>query len=510
MDLIIYLTIGGFIVLALGTAVGYYTRQSIAVKQSGTLEAKINTLVAEAKKEAEETVLKAKRNAVEILEEAKRDERERLRQVTLREERLSKKEELVEEKTERVDHERELLRRKAEEVKSIRQNVEVLHRDAEERLLKTADMTKEEAKTRLIKTIEQEYRADLLGAVQKLERERKEELERKSFQIMTAAIQRYARSHVAEVTTSVVNLADNELKGRIIGREGRNIRALERATGVEIIVDDTPGAITLSAFDPIRREVAKITLEKLLADGRIQPARIEEKVEEAREELKKRLQRAGEEACYEVGILDLPQPVVHLLGRLSYRTSFGQNVLLHSIEATHLAGMLAYELGAHVDVAKKGALLHDIGKAVDHEIQGTHVELGRKILEKYGVGEAVIHAMEAHHEEYPFATPEAFIVTAAEAISAARPGARKDTVENYIKRLEDLERIANAHAGTERSYAIQAGRELRVFVQPERIDDYGALEMARTIAKRIEEELKYPGEIKVNVIRETRAVEYAR
>lgn len=496
--------------MAAGAAAGYWARQSIAAKQAGTLEAKITALVTEARKEAEETVLKAKNKAVEILEEAKRDERERLRQVTLREERVVKKESAVDAKNERLEHDQEALRRKAEEVRALRQKVEALYTEAEAKVLSVAGLTKEEARATLLKSVEQAYRSELAATVQKLERERHDELEQRAFAIMTAAIQRYARTHVADATTSVVNLPDNELKGRIIGREGRNIRALERATGVEIIVDDTPGAITLSAFDPIRREIAKITLEKLLSDGRIQPARIEEKVEEAREELKKRIQKAGEEACFEVGVIDLPQPVVHLLGRLAWRTSFGQNVLLHSIEAAHLSGMLASELGANADIAKKGALLHDIGKAVDHEIQGTHVELGRKILQKYGVSQAVIHAMEAHHEDYPFATPEAYIVTAAEAISAARPGARKDTVENYIKRLEDLERIANAHEGTERSFAIQAGREIRVLVVPEKVDDYGALQMARNIAKRIEEELKYPGEIKVNVIRETRAVEYAR
>lgn len=510
MDPTTLLTIGGFVMLGVGTALGYYARQRLAIKQAGTLEAKINKRVSDVKKEAEETILEAKHTAVAILEEAKREERERLRQVVVREERLTKKEETTEERSGRVEKQEEALARKVQEVKTLRQRADALRQEAEAELIKIGGYTKEQARDLLLKAVETERRNELVGIVQKLERERKNDLEYRALAIMTAAIQRYARSHVAEVTTSAVNLTDDELKGRIIGREGRNIRALERATGVEIIVDDTPGAITLSAFDPIRREIARIALEKLLLDGRIQPARIEEKVEEAREELKKRIQKAGEEACYEVGVLDLPQPIVHLLGRLQYRTSFGQNVLLHCIEATHIATMLAHELRANVEVAKKGALLHDIGKAIDHEVQGTHIELGRKILEKYGIAEPVIQAMESHHEDYPFASPEAFIVTAADAISAARPGARKDTVENYVKRLEDLERIANAEEGSERSYAIQAGREIRVFVLPERVDDYGALVMARNIAKRIEDELKYPGEIKVNVIRETRAIEYAR
>jgi ribonuclease Y len=327
---------------------------------------------------------------------------------------------------------------------------------------------------------------------------------------MTTAVQRYARSHISEITTSTVNLPSDELKGRIIGKEGRNIRTLERLTGVEVIVDETPEAITLSSFDPLRREIAKTALLKLMADGRIQPARIEEKVEEAKKEVSNKVLEAGEAALYEVGILDLPKEVTMLLGRLAFRTSYGQNVLLHSIEMAHIANMLARELGANAEVAKKAALLHDIGKAVDHEIEGTHLELGRKILQKYGIDQAIVKAMESHHEDYPFSTPESLIVAAADVISSARPGARRDTVENYIKRLTELENIVNSFAGVEKSYAISAGREIRIFVQPEKIDDLRALQLAKEMAKRIESELKYPGEIKVNVIRETRAVEYAR
>ena len=362
----------------------------------------------------------------------------------------------------------------------------------------------------MLKKIEDQYRQELPSIIQKLEHERREEIEKKSLEIITAAIHRYARAHVSELTTTVFQLPNEDLKGKIIGREGRNIRTLERLTGVEVIVDETPESIVFSSFDPLRREIAKVALEKLIKDGRIQPAKIEEKVEEAKQELTRRMQSIGEQAALEVGVLDLPKEILQLLGRLHFRTSYGQNVLVHSVEMAHIAGMMARELGADAETAKKGALLHDIGKAISHEVEGTHVELGRKLLKKYSIDEAVIRAMESHHEEYPFSTPEAFIVTAADVLSAARPGARRDTVENYLKRLEELEKIVNSFEGVKNSYALSAGREIRVFVVPEKVDDFGALQMARNIAAKIQSELKYPGEIKVNVIREMRAVEYAR
>ena len=327
---------------------------------------------------------------------------------------------------------------------------------------------------------------------------------------MRVAIQRFSRSNVGEITTSFVTIPDEEMKGKIIGREGRNIRTLERLTGVDIIIDETPDTITLSSFDPIRRETAKVALEKLIKDGRIQPARIEEKVEEAKKEINEKIREAGENAVYEVGVLDLPKEIIYLLGRLNYRQSYGQNVLRHSIEAAQLAGMIAAELGVNIETAKRAALLHDIGKAIDHEVEGTHIELGRRILQKYGLSEDIIKAIEPHHEDYPFETPESYVVAAAEAISASRPGARRDTLENYLKRLEELEKLALSFEGVEKAYAIQAGRELRVFVIPEKIDDLGTLNLAKEISAKIEAELNYPGEIKVNVIRETRAVEYAR
>jgi len=344
----------------------------------------------------------------------------------------------------------------------------------------------------------------------KLEKQSADELDRKALSIMAMAIQKYSRSHVSEFTTTTVQLPNDEVKGKIIGKEGRNIRSLERLTGVELIVDDTPGAVLISGFDPVRREVAHIALEKLIADGRIHPARIEETVEEAKKEIDNKIKEAGEAAAYDAGISGLHPKLLYILGRLRYRYSYKQNVLVHSLEVSAIAGALAAELGANVSVAKKAGLLHDIGKAVDHEIEGTHVKIGMRILEKFGLAPEVIEAMRCHHDEYPHSSIESFIVTAADAISAARPGARKETAEKYIKRMEELEALVNSFPEVEKSYAIQAGREVRIFVSPDRIDDLGAMKLARDIAKRIEDELKYPGEIKVNVFRETRAVEFAR
>jgi ribonuclease Y len=502
--------ITGALALAGGALLGYLIRQLIAARSANSIEAKVKRQLEEAKTQVKEVLLEAKDKAVKILEDAKNQERERLAILARQEERLNLQMKKVEGKESELENSRKDLERQVNQVKTIKQEVDNLKIKSEEALQEISGLSAEEARGKLFSQIEEESKADLTLAVQKLEKNRVEELEKKAREIMTAAIQRYARSHISEITTSTVNLPSDELKGRIIGKEGRNIRTLERLTGVEIIVDETPESITLSSFDPLRREIAKMALLKLMTDGRIQPARIEEKVEEAKKEISKKVLEAGEAALYEVGILDIPKEITMLLGRLAFRTSFGQNVLLHSIEMAHIANMLARELGANADVAKKAALLHDIGKAVDHEIEGTHLELGRKILQKYGIDESIIKAMESHHEDYPFSIPESFIVAAADVISGARPGARRDTVENYIKRLTDLENIVNSFEGVEKSYAISAGREIRIFVQPEKIDDLKAMRLAKEVAKKIEEELKYPGEIKVNVIRETRTVEYAR
>ncbi|HOB89827.1 MAG TPA: ribonuclease Y, partial [Candidatus Colwellbacteria bacterium] len=397
-----------------------------------------------------------------------------------------------------------------EEIATEKSEVDNLREDLKKELVKLSGLTPQEAKEKLIKEVEDQHRSELKDLLQKFEKEKRDEVEKKSLEVITTSIQRYARSHVSDITTTSYTLPNEDLKGKIIGREGRNIRTLERLTGVELIIDEAPDTIIISSFDPMRREICRMALEKLIKDGRIQPAKIEEKVEEARLELDKRMYEIGEAAAYEAGVVDLPKEIIQLLGRLNFRTSFGQNVLSHSIEVAAIAGMIAEELGINADVTRKAALLHDIGKAIDHEVAGNHVELGIKILKKYSVDDRVITAMQSHHEDYPFSSPESFIVATADIVSAARPGARRGTLENYLKRLEDLEKIASTFEGVKNSYAISAGRELRVFVVPEKIDDFGALQLAKNIAAKIEAELKYPGDIKVNIIREVRAVEYAR
>jgi len=502
--------IAGFLALVIGIALGYFTRQTIAKKQLDTAEGKATKLTEEAEKKSQEVVLEAKSKAVTILEEAKKKELERENQITRLEERLSKREETIDKKMEEVDRGRAILEKKADEIRQIKKEVEEARKQELKRLEKIAGFSKEEAKKVLLQLTEEENRDLIAKKIKALEEGGREELDKKAKDIMTQAIQRYAGSHAADVTTSTVNIASDEIKGRIIGREGRNIKALERLTGIEIIVDDTPEAIVISGFDPIRREIAKIAIEKLVSDGRIHPTRIEEAVEYAKNEINNKIKEAGEAAAYDVGVAGLDPKLIQVLGRLRYRTSYGQNALLHSLEVAHLSGALASELGLDVALAKKAGLLHDIGKAIDHEVQGTHIEIGIKILQKFGIAKEVIDAMKAHHEDYPFESPESMVIAAADAISASRPGARKDTLENYLKRLGELEDVANSFEEVEKTYAIQAGREIRVFVKPDKIDDLGAIKLSRAIADKIEKELKYPGEIKVNVIRETRAVEYAR
>ncbi len=493
-----------------GLAIGYGVRVSIAKRLQNSLEKKAEAELESAKSEAKEIVVEAKDKASSILENANKEERDRKQELRQLEERLLKREDLLDQKLRELDNGEKSLKSKENEIKEKENDVEHLRERAVGELEKVSGLTREEARKAMFEEIETSAKQDLATSLAKLEREREEEIEKKANEIITTAIQRYSRNAIADVTTSVVGLPDEDIKAKIIGKEGRNIRAFERLTGVEVIVDETPENVVLSSFDPMRRELAKMALEKLIKDGRIHPAKIEEKVEEARQELEQRIQKIGEEAAYEVGILDLPKEIVNLLGRLNFRTSYGQNVLLHSVEMAHIAGMMATELHLNVDVAKKGALLHDIGKAVDHEVEGTHVEIGRKLLKKYGIAENVIQAMESHHEEYPYATPESYLVAAADVISAARPGARRDTLEKYIKRLEDIEKAVGSFEGVKQSYAVSAGREARVFVVPEKIDDFGALELAKKISNKIQSDVQYPGEIKVTVIREVRAVEYAR
>jgi ribonucrease Y len=496
--------------LVAGSIMGYFARQSIAKKQLNTAESKVTKLIEEAEKKSEETVLDAKKKAVNILEESKKKEQERENQIMRHEERLARREETVDRKMEEIDRGRMALEKKVEEIRRIKKEVEETRRQELKRLEKIAGLSKEAAKKILLQLTEEENRDLIAKKMKELEQGGKEDLDKKAKDIMTQVIQKYASSHAAEITTSTVSITSDEVKGRIIGREGRNIKAFERLTGVEIIVDDTPDAIVISGFDPIRREIAKISLEKLISDGRIQPTKIEEAVEFAKNEINNKIKEAGEAAAYDVGIAGLDPKLIHILGRLRYRTSFGQNALLHSLEVAHLSGALAAELGADVNIAKKAGLLHDIGKAVDHEVQGTHIEIGIKILEKFKIGKDIINAMKSHHEDFPFENLESMIISAADAISASRPGARKDTLEKYLKRLEELEAVANSFPEVEKTYAIQAGREIRVFVKPEAIDDLGAMKLTRSIADKIEKELKYPGEIKVNVIRELRVTEFAR
>ena len=496
--------------VAVGLILGYLVRRFLALRQLNSTEAKIREQLKAAKTQAEELILVAKDKAASLLEEVQREERSRKVQLERLEERLLNKEDFLDKRSLDIDGREKNIGKGLEELKEAKAKIDDLELKTVEKLEKISGLTHQQAKEQLLGNLENFHRDELAGLLQKFEKEKRDVMEKKALEVITTALQRYSRSHVADLTTSAVTLPNEELKGKIIGREGRNIRALERLTGVEVIVDETPESITISSFDPLRREIAKMALEKLIRDGRIQPVKIEEKVEEAKQELDQRIKEIGEAAAYEVSVLDLPKEITFLLGKLNYRTSYGQNVLVHSIEMAHLAGMMALELGVNVEVAKKGALLHDIGKAIDHEIEGNHVELGRKILKKYNINEEVISAMESHHEDFPFATPESFIVAAADILSTARPGARRDTLENYLRRLEDLEKLVLGFEGVKVAYAVSGGREIRIFVIPEKIDDFGALRLARDIAAKIQSELKYPGEIKVNVIREIRAVEYAR
>lgn len=505
VDLLSFLVFVG-----MGFAIGYYVRQSVAKKQLSTAEGKATSILEDAKKESQELVLNAKDKAVSILEESKKKEKEREDQLAKKEYRLEERETMIDNKMKELDRGKEILGEKADEIRKIKGEIEEAKKEELKRLEKIAGLDKDQAKKVLLQITEEENKEAVLDKIKKLEKEGVESLKKKALGIMTQIIQKYAGSHTAEITTTTVSIPSDEVKGRIIGREGRNIKALERLTGVEVIVDDTPEAVVISGFDPVRRETARIALEKLIEDGRIHPTRIDEAVEFAKKEVENKIKEAGEAAVYDVGLAGINPKLIYLLGRLRYRTSYGQNVLIHSIEVAHLSGLLASELGADVSAAKKAGLFHDVGKAVDHEIQGTHVEIGVKILEKFNVDKEVVNAMKSHHEEYPFESAESFIVAAADAISAGRPGARKDTLEQYLKRLEELEEIANSFDSVDKSYAIQAGREIRVFVNPEKIDDLGAVKLARNIANKIEEELKYPGEIKVNVLREMRSVEYAR
>ena len=493
-----------------GVAIGYYLRLIISLGKKGSMELEIKEMLLAAKEEAKKITTDAESKSAKIIDSARQEIKEKEDKINQTEERLIKKEDLLDKRQLDIDKEIELIKTRVNEIKSIREKTDKLENERQKALEKVANMTADEAKNEIIRALEKQSEEDLLMRMNKLESQGEEMLEQKARDILAISIQRLASSVASDVMSTSVEIPSDDVKGKIIGKEGRNIKTFERITGVEVLIDDTPGAITISSFDPVRRHVARIALQELIKDGRIQPAKIEQTVEKAKQEINKTIKESGEVAAYECGVLGLDPRILLILGRLHFRTSYGQNVLQHSIEMAHIAGMIAEELGANVQVAKAGALLHDIGKALDHEVSGTHVEIGRRILQKFGAPEEIVKAMQAHHEEYPYETVESRIVQTADAISGARPGARRDNIENYLKRLGDLEALANSFPGIEKSYALQAGREIRIFVKPEDINDIEAKNLARDIALKIEKDLKYPGEIKVTIIRETRAIEFAR
>ena len=511
---IIVAIIVGILALAIGLLVGYILRKNIAEKTIGSAETKARNLVLDAENKAEtikkEMTLEAKEEIHRMRSEAERDVRERRGELQRHEKRLNQKEDYIDKKVENIERKEESITNKEHNlIEKGKELDKVIEREMAE-LEKISGYSVEEAKEILLANTEKEIRHEASVMIKDIEAKAKEEADKKAKEIITGAIQRCAADHVAESTVSVVPLPNDEMKGRIIGREGRNIRAIETLTGIDLIIDDTPEAVILSGFDPVRREVARITLSKLIVDGRIHPARIEETVEKAQKEVNAIIKDAGEQATFEVGIHNLHPELVKMLGRLKYRTSYGQNVLKHSIEVAHLAGLMAGELGLDTRLAKRAGLLHDIGKAVDHEKEGTHVDLGMELLKKYKESQAVIDGMAAHHGDYEPKTMEAVLVAAADALSAARPGARRETLETYIQRLEKLEDIANTTPGVDKSFAIQAGREIRVIAKPDEVNDEEIVFLAREISKKIESELEYPGQIKVNVLRETRATDYAK
>ncbi|MDP3042959.1 MAG: ribonuclease Y [bacterium] len=504
MEYILYviLAAGGFFI-------GYLARKQLALTQINSAEAKAKKILTDTKAKQQELLLEARDKALKIIDEAKQEDGKRRQETNNLQARLEKRETAFSQKLLELQDRQQQLYDKVGKVEEVKEKIKQIKEEQLAKLEQIAGMNKEEAKEVLFKNVESQTKDDLIIRINKLEKEASEVLDEKARDLMAGAMQRLASTYTAEITTTTVDLPSDEMKGRIIGREGRNIKAIEQLTGVEIIVDDTPNAITISGFSPIRRHVAKRALDHLIKDGRIHPTKIEDAIEQAKKELALDIKKAGEEAMYEVGVTGFDPKLVQILGRLKYRTSYGQNALRHSIEVAHLSALLAEELGADVTIAKKGGLLHDIGKAVDHEVQGTHPEIGGNIAKKFNLPEEIIAPIKTHHDDRPEGIISV-IVKVADALSSARPGARHDTFEQYIQRLEELEKIASSFAGVEKSYAIQAGREVRIFVTPEEIDDLAAHNLARDIAQKIEQELKYPGEIKVNVIREMRVTEYAR
>lgn len=514
MTNIVLAIVVGIVALAVGILAGYLLRKGLGEKAIGSAETKARNIILDAENRSEtikkEIALEAKEEALQYKKEADREIKERRNELSKSENRLLQKEESIDKKLENIERKEQSITSKEQNITRKQADLDTLHQRQVEELEKISGYTRDEAKEILLRQVESEIRTEASQIIRDVEVRAKDEADKKAKEIIVGAIQRCAADHVAESTVSVVNLPNDEMKGRIIGREGRNIRAIETRTGIELIIDDTPEAVILSGFDPVRREVARLALEKLIVDGRIHPARIEETINKAEKEVNATIKEAGEQSTFDVGVHNLHPELIKLLGRLKYRTSYGQNMLKHSEEVAHLAGLMAGELGMDIKLAKRAGLLHDIGKAIDHDKEGTHVDLGIEVLKKYKESQAVIDAMAAHHGDYEAKTLEAVLIAAADALSAARPGARRETLETYIKRLQALEEIANTTPGVDKSFAIQAGREIRIIAQPEKVSDGEMPMLAREIAKKVENELDYPGQIKVNIVRETRAIDYAK
>ncbi len=498
------------VLAVVGLLVGFGANAAITKQRMGSAEEKAKKELEKAKKEAAKLVADAKEESAKAVEETRKEEQTRRKELKDLEQRLVSREEALDKKLDELDKRNEALRKNEDEVEELKNEIRAIRSKQQDKLEKIAKLSKQEAADKLMQMTERDIKNDLMGLINKLQNEARDNAEEQAALIITTAMERMASEVTAERTVTSLKLEDEEMKGRIIGKEGRNIQALQRATGVDIMVDDTPGYIVFSSFDPVRREVAKQTLEMLMKDGRIHPGRIEEVVEKAQKNVEKDVIRAGEDAAREVGVIGIPKEILHLLGELKYRTSYGQNVLKHSTEMAHIAGMIAEEIGADVKTAKYAALVHDIGKALTHKIEGKHHHISGEILRKYGAPEEVALAAEQHHDDVEATSTEALIVRTVDAISAARPGARNISAENFAERMKDLENVANSFSGVDKSYAISAGREVRIFVRPENIDDLSAIKLARDVANKIESTMQYPGTIKVNVIRETRAVEFAK